>query len=146
MAQRTSRTNGTRPFQAAVDRIEKEFGSLQKQLRSQGRTLEKRIEKGRREIASRGRRIETRGRKQVKSLLSDVRKTDAYKRARSLRKDAEKRLESGVESVLATLQIASKSDLQRIDRKLRKLNKKLDEIEKARPARSGSQERSAAHA
>lgn len=155
MAQRTRQTNG-RPLGAAVDRIEQELSSLQKQLRSQGRSLEKRIEKGRRDLASRRRKLETRGRKQVKSLLADVRKSAAYKRARTLtrdaekrfgsvRKDAEKRLESGVESVLDVLQIASKSDVQRIDRKLRSLNRKLDDIEKTRASRSKASH-SAAHA
>lgn len=159
MAQRTTRQTNGRPLGAAVNRIEKELSSLQKQFRSQGRSLEKRIEQGRRELASRRRKLETRGRKQVKSLLADVRKSAAYKRARSLtrdaekrfgsvRKDAGKRVESGVESVLGALQIASKGDVQRIDRKLRSLNRKLDDLDKSRTSRSNSssQTQSAAHA
>jgi len=159
MAQRTSRQTNGSALGAAVHRLEQELGSIQKQLRSQGRDLEKRLERGRRELASRRQKLETRGRKQLKSLLADARRSSAYKRARSLTRDAEKRLgsirkdagkqlESGVETVLSSFQIATKSDVQRIDRRLRSLNRKLDELEKARASRSrgSSEERSAAHA
>jgi hypothetical protein len=131
MPQRTSRTNGSNPLEAAVESIEREFERLQKELRSRSRDLEKRIEKGRRQL-------ETRGRKQVKSLLSDVRKSPAYKRARSLRKDAEKQIESGVENVLGLFQIASKRDLARIDRKIQTLNKKLSSLEKTGSPRTAA--------
>jgi len=159
MAQRTSRQTNGGPLGAAVHRLEQELGSIQQQLRSQGRDLEKRLERGRRELASRRQKLESRGRKQLKSLLADARRSAAYKRARSLTRDAEKRLgsirkdaskqlESGVETVLSSIQIATKSDVQRIDRRLRTLNRKLDELEKARASRgrSGSNERPAAHA
>ena len=140
------RVNGN-PFGSAVENLEREFGKLRKQIRSQGRSLEKRLEKGRRQIEKSRREIETRGRKQVKSLLEDLRKQPVVKRAQSLRKDAERQIESGVENVLSLFQIASKREVARIDRKLQTLNKKLEGLEKARPARaSGSHERSAASA
>ena len=53
------------------------------------------------------------------------------KRAESIADDASRQLEQGVDRILATFQIASRSDLDRIDRKLGKINRKLREIEKA---------------
>ena len=133
MPQRT-RANGTNPLENARDSIEHELGRIRKQFRTQGRSLEKRIEKGRKELESRRKRLETRGRKQVKSLVADIRKNPVVKRAEALRKDAEKQLETGVESMLSMLQIASKGDVQKIDRKLKTLNKKLASLEKSEPA------------
>ncbi len=123
MSQR-AQTNGTGRLAAARHTIEREVERVGKQIRARTRGIEKTLEKNRKQI-------ETRGRKQIKSLMTDVRKTSAFKRATSLRKDAEHRIESGVETLLSTLQIASKSDVARIDRRLRNLNKKLNEIEKA---------------
>ena len=122
MAQKT-RTNGQNPLESAADNLEKELTRIQKQIQKGRRELEKRIERGRRQ------------------LVADVRKSPAYKRARSLRKDAdklrkdaEKQLESGVDNVLALFNIASKRDLNKIDRRLRTLNKKLTDIEKSASA------------
>jgi hypothetical protein len=115
MAQRT-RSNGSSPFEAAVENIERELGKLQKQLRSGRKDLEKRIQKSR------------------KQLLSDVKKNPAFKRAQTLRKDAEKQLESGIENMLSAFQIASKRDVDRIDRRLKTINKKLTDIEKGASA------------
>ena len=139
------RMNGN-PFGSAVENLEREFGRLRKQIRSQGRSLEKRLEKGRRQIEKSRRELETRGRKQVKSLLEDLRKQPVVKRAQALRKDAGKQIESGVENVLSLFQIASKRDVARIDRKLRTLDKKLAGLEQAKPRRTASEERAAASA
>ena len=135
MAQRTGRGNGSaNSLESALENIEREFERVQRRFRSQRREVGKRIERGRRQL-------ETRGRKQVRSLIADVRKSDAYKRAQALRKDAEKQIESGVESVLALLQVASRRDLERVDRKLRTLTKKLSELEK--PAAASVERRTA---
>ena len=119
MAQKTSRANGASPLESAVQSL----GKVRKQLRARTREIEKRFEKGRRQIG-------TRGRRQVESLLAEVRKNPVVQRAQTLRKDAERRLETGVENVLSVLQIASKSDVEKIDRKIRTLSKKLAELEK----------------
>ena len=114
MAQRT-RSNGTGAFESAVDSIERELGRIQKQIQSGRRDLEKRLEQGR------------------KQIVRDVRKSPAFKRAVSLRKEAEKQLETGLDNMLSAFQIASKRDVDRIDRRLRSINKKLTEIEKTTP-------------
>jgi hypothetical protein len=50
------------------------------------------------------------------------------KRLETIRKDATKQFEQGVSTVLNRLQIASKSDLDRIDRKISLINKQMKEI------------------
>ena len=45
-----------------------------------------------------------------------------------MRKDAVKQIEQGVSDVLSALQIASRSDLQRVDRKISALSKQVKEM------------------
>lgn len=130
-------------FQEGVDRVRDAFGTLedefqraQKRLRARRRSIEKRVEKQ----LSQGRKdLEKRTRK----LRDGLRKNPALKRLESWRRDATRQIEQGVESVLATLQIASKGDLQRIDRKLNQLNRKMKDLERT-PKRAEGAEQSAA--
>ncbi|TMA24494.1 MAG: hypothetical protein E6J87_23830 [Deltaproteobacteria bacterium] len=50
------------------------------------------------------------------------------KRLETLRKDATKQFEQGMTAVLNRLQIASTSDLDRIDRKISAINKQMKEM------------------
>ena len=54
------------------------------------------------------------------------------RRVDQLRIDAERAIERSVDTFLGALQIASKSDLERIDKKLGQVSRKLKEIERAR--------------
>ena len=61
-----------------------------------------------------------------------------YEQIEAWRKDAAKQYESGIEAFLSALQIASKSDVQRIDRKISQLNRKLREMEKPKATKKVS--------
>jgi chromosome segregation ATPase len=137
MAEASIVQDGIDRFRDAFGSIEDEMERVQKRLRTRRRKLEKQLSANRKDIEK---RIDS-GRKDIekrtKKLRTEVRKSDTFKRLESIRKDAEKRYEDGVETVLKALQIASKSDVQRIDRKISQLNKKLKEMEKAKAASSG---------
>jgi len=126
-------------IQEGVDRFRDAFGSfedelarVQKQLQARRKKIEKRFESGRKDlekrIASERKRLERRTQK----LRSELGKNPTVKRLETMRKDATKQFEQGVTDVLGALQIASKSDLQRIDRKISQLNKKLKEMDGAK--------------
>jgi DNA anti-recombination protein RmuC len=126
-------------IQEGVDRFRDAFGSfedelarVQKQLQARRKKIEKRFETGRKDLekrfASERKRIERRTQK----LRSELGKNPAVKRLDTMRKDATRQFEQGVTDVLGALQIASKSDLQRIDRKISQLNKKLKEMDGAK--------------
>ena len=68
--------------------------------------------------------------KRVKELQRDLRKQPLFKRAEAIRRDASKQITQGIDGILSTLQIASTSDMSKIDRKLTTLGKKIKEIEK----------------
>ena len=108
---------GVDRFQDALKNADKEFQRVQRRVKTQRRTIERRIEKQAKSIE-----------KQAKKQIDQIRKNDLVKRAETLSKDVQSQLESGVESVLSIFQIASKADIQRVDRKLNRISKKLKEL------------------
>jgi predicted adenine nucleotide alpha hydrolase (AANH) superfamily ATPase len=98
-------------FQSAVDDVQSEIKRLQKDLRARRKKLEKEAEK------------------RVSKLRSDFRKNDLVQRAESFGKDLRKQVEQGVDDMLAALQIATKSDVRKIDRKLSAISKRIKELE-----------------
>ncbi len=100
--------------QSAVRSVEDEFERLQKQFGKRRKQLEREAQK------------------RVKQIRTEIRKQPLVKRAESLRGDARKQIETGVETILATLQIASRGEVQRLDRKLGQINRKLSQLEKGK--------------
>ena len=133
-------------FQDGVDRVREAYGTIgdelqrvQRELRLRRKKIEKRLETGRKDIEKRfasqrkelEKRIETRRKqieKRTQKLRSELEKYPAVKRLETIRKDASKQLEQGVSNVLHRFQIASKSDLDRIDRKISLINKQVKEM------------------
>jgi len=83
--------------------------------------VEKFVEK----LVDRGEIAEKDGRKLIKDLLEKRRTKTA-----EVRKDTEGELERRMEDVLARMNIASKSDIEALNRKITALSKKLDELNK----------------
>ena len=98
--------------------IEDEFERVQKDLRKRRRSLEKQVNTGRRDLERRAKRFQR-----------DLSRNDTVKQVENLRKRAGQQLEQSIDGVLSLLQIASKSDVQRIDRKISQLNKRLRELD-----------------
>jgi hypothetical protein len=122
----------------AFQSIDGEFQRVQKQMARRRRSLET-------QLTSQRKKVEKRTRKQLNRFQSELKKSPVYKRAESFRKDAVKQIESGVDSFLGLLQIASKADLDRIDRKLSTIGRRLKEIEKTGAPKTNGSEASAPH-
>jgi len=108
-------------FREMFGTFESEFERVQKDLKARRRLLERRFDAGRKDIEKRARKVRR-----------DLRKNPTFKRLDALRREATRQLEQGAGAVLSALQIASKSDVQRIDRKLNQLGRKLKELERTR--------------
>ena len=161
---------GVERVRDAYESVEDEAKRVQKQLRTRRRKLERQLESTRKDIEKRidstRKDIEKRAKKirvevqkspaakridstrkdfekRAKKMRTEVQKNPAIRRLEAWRKDATKQYEAGVETFLSALQIASKSDLQRIDRKISQLNRKLREMERPKAARKGSEPSSA---
>jgi hypothetical protein len=112
-------------FDTARGRIDEEVQRVQKQIQARRKQLE-------RQLTSSRKSIEKQTRKQVKQLRGELSRSSVVQQLERIREDAGRQLEGALETMLGVLQIASKGDVQRIDRKLSKLNKKLKEMERTR--------------
>src|SRR5690606_7013251 len=102
------------------------------ELRKLQRTVETRRKRLEKQIAARRRAFEKRAQKELDRLQKEWRQQPLVKRASALGSEARTRLGEGVASVVESLPIATRSEVERIERKLRSLDRKLREIEKAR--------------
>ena len=109
---------GVDRVQDALKSADKEFQKMQRKVKSQRRTIERRIQ-------SRRKSFEKAAQKQIKAL----RKNDLVKRIETLSTDVQDQIETGLESVLSMFQVATKADIERVDRKLNRISKKLKELE-----------------
>ena len=109
---------GVDRVQDAIKSVDKELQKIQRQVKSRRRTLERRLE-------SRRKNLEKQAQKQIKAL----RKSDLVKRVETLGSDVQSQIETGLETVLSAFQIASKADIERVDRKLNRISRKLRELE-----------------
>ena len=124
MSQRSSLVQESlQRVRSAAENLDQGFRRFQKRFDLQRKSLEKRIEHQRKAI-------ERRTQRQLERLLGRLRESKLAHRAETLREDAAQRLETGASALLGALQIASKGDLDRIDRKLSQLTRKLKDIEK----------------
>ena len=101
-------------------------------------SIEGEFEKLQKEFGKRRKQFRRDTQKQVKKIRADLRTRPLVKRAESLRSDAAKQLDSGVDSVLSLLRIASRSDVEKLDRKLGQINRKLNQMEKGGRHTGGS--------
>ena len=121
MAQQTSRV------QEGVDQIRTRIRRIQRQVVTQRKAIEK-------QLSTRRKAIEKRAQKEIARVQREIARQplvkQAQKRAGSLRADAQSRLEAGVAGFLGALPLATKGEIDRIDRKLRAIDRKLREMEK----------------
>jgi len=102
-------------------RAQRQVKRLQSELKKS--PLVKRAEEQRRLLERRARKLGT-----------ELRNSSAVKRAESLRKDAETRIEGQLETFFGLLNIASTNEINRVERKVDQLNRKLRELEKSAQA------------
>jgi hypothetical protein len=115
----------------AVQFLDVEFQRVQKELNERRKSLEK-------EFASKRKTVEKRTRKELKRIQSELKKNPIVQRAEAVRKDVTKEVETRVDSLLGLMQVASRSDVQRINKKLTTLTKRLKAIEDSRKTNGSS--------
>ena len=111
--------------QEGVDRVREAVSSIEHDFQR----VQKRVEK---QVKTRRKSFEKQTQAQVKRLRSEFRKNPYVKRAQGVVEDATKQLEQAIDGVLEVLQLASRRDVDRIDRKLSQINKKLRALEKTK--------------
>ena len=106
----------------AVQFVDDEFQRIQKELKARRKSVE-------REFATKRKTVEKRTRKELRRIQTELKKNPIVKRADEVRKDVGKRVETRVEALLGLMQVAAKSDMQRLNKKLTALNRRLKAIE-----------------
>ena len=117
---------------SAFERIPDELQRVQREIQKRRKTFERQLAGSRRDLGKRTRELEKRTRRQVERVRAEIRRLPLAKRVDRLRTETEKALERGMDAFLGVLQIASKSDLDRIDKKLGQMSRKLKEMERTR--------------
>jgi len=109
----------------AVQFVDDEFQRIQKELSVRRKSLEK-------EFETKKKTVEMRTRKELKRIQKELKKNPIAKRADEVRKDVTKQVETRLDSILGLMQVASRSDVQRINKKLTTLTRRLKAIEDSR--------------
>jgi DNA anti-recombination protein RmuC len=122
---------GVERLSDAFQSLDHEFQRVQKQLSTRRKSIEKTISTTRKSV-------EKRTRTELSRFQSEVKKHPLLKRADSLVNEATNQLESGASSLLRLLQVPSRSDIARIDKRLSALSRRVKEIEKARKTNGAS--------
>ncbi len=80
------------------------------------------------------RKVERDVRKRAEKLQARVQESDLYKRAEGARKDLESRVESGRSQIYDVFGIASKHEIEKLNKRLNKISKQLTELSEGRSA------------
>ena len=125
MAQQASVVrDGVDQLRTAVRRVDRQFRRIQRQVETRRKQFGKQVETRRKAIEKRAQRVLAR-------FQRELQRRPLVKRAESLRADATRQLERGVATFLDALPIVTKREVERIDKKIAGLSRKLRELEKA---------------
>lgn len=129
MATKRAQSKSSNLFEVGVERVEEVIT----QLGDDFEQLQKRADKRRREF-------EKNAERRIKKFRTDLRKNEWVKRVEKQRKQIEKRadrfrkdteqvIEGRVDSVLETMRIASQSEVNKLERMVKALQRKVRELE-----------------
>ncbi len=94
------------------------------------KSLDEQLQGIRDQFDDRRKEFETDLRKRADKVQIEVKKSALYQRAEKARKDVEDQVERARESVYDVFGIASKSDVDRLNRKLSSISRKLNDLAK----------------
>jgi polyhydroxyalkanoate synthesis regulator phasin len=113
-------------LQGGIDRVQSAFQSLDKEYRRLQRTADKRRKE-----------FERRAERQLRRFQSELRKNPLVKRAEGVRArvdeargEAREAVVHRLESLLGALHVATRTEIEKLDRRLAQLNKKVRDLEK----------------
>ncbi len=109
------------PSNSGLERLNDAFRNLDDQLQELRERFDDQL-----------RRVENSWSERREELRSQVSKTALYKRGEQVRKDLEEQVDRGRAQLYEVFGIASKSEIQKLSRKLNTLSKKLHELARER--------------
>ena len=124
MAQASVFEQGLDRFQATIKDLDREVQRARRELGRRRRGIEK-------ELRSRRQTLERRAEKQIRRLRTELRRYPAYKRAEAFQSDARKRVEGGIDQIMDLIPVASKNEVETLERKIARLSRRVRELEKS---------------
>jgi len=111
-------------------------------VQSAWKSVEQEVQKAQKRIENQGQELNKRAEKQFKRLQKDLRTYPSVQRAEALGEDIKSEIDeridwigsrvgSSLQSVLGGLQIASQGEIDKIDRKLNRISRRLKALDKA---------------
>ncbi len=94
------------------------------------RGLDDQLQDLRDRFGGRRKQVETELRKRRDQVREELRGNGVYQRAERVRKDLEERVERGRDQIYDAFGLASKAEIQRINRKLSTISKKVNDLAK----------------
>ncbi len=94
------------------------------------RNLDEEIQEFRERLDRGRKRVEGEFRKRADRVRTELRKSEVFRRAEQLRKDLEDQLGRGRAQIYGVFGLASKADIERLNRKINQLNRRLNELAK----------------
>jgi hypothetical protein len=111
-----TRSSGFDRFNDALKSLDEQLQDLRERFEDQRKKLEKEV------------------RKRAEKLTTRLQETDLYKRAESATKDLGERVETGRSQIYDVFGIASKHEIEKLNKRLNKISKQLTELSEGRNA------------
>ena len=122
MAQPSVFEQGFDRFQTTMKDLDREVQRVRRELGRRRRTIEKGLRTRRVDI-------ERRAERQIRKLRTELRRLPVYKRDETLQSDVRSRVERQIDQILAAFPLAYRGDVESLDRKVARLQKRVNALE-----------------
>ena len=123
MAQANVFEQGFDRFQATVRDVDRQVQRVRRELGKRRRSLE-------RELKRRRTDLEKRATRQLRRLRTELRRNATFRRAETLQAETRERIEQQIDQVLSSIPVASKSDVEGLEKRIARLTRRVRDLEK----------------
>jgi predicted translin family RNA/ssDNA-binding protein len=118
-------------FEQGIDRFQSTIKDFDREVQRARREIGKRRRGIEKELKSRRQTLERRAEKQIRKLRSELRRYPAFKRAEAIQSDTRKRVEEGIGQIVDLIPVASRNEVETLERKIARLSRRVRELEKS---------------
>ncbi|MEN8181740.1 MAG: hypothetical protein ABFS46_04295 [Myxococcota bacterium] len=130
MAQANVFEQGFDRFQETVKDVDKQVQRVRRELVKRRRTVEKELRRRRTDI-------EKRATRRIRQLRSELRRNSTFRRAETLQAETRERIEQQIDQVLSRVPVASKSDVEGLEKRIARLTRRVRDLEKTNGVAEG---------
>jgi polyhydroxyalkanoate synthesis regulator phasin len=117
-------------FEQGFDRFQATFRDVDRQVQRVRRELGKRRRTIERDLKRRRTDLEKRATRQLRRMRSELRRNSTYRRAETLQAETRERIEQQIDQVFSSIPVASKSDVEGLEKRIARLTRRVRDLEK----------------